>query len=211
MKGRFQIMHKYKIIIIAILILCFMLPGCQQTTPVNIQEPDIVQIRSICDLATLECYYHNVAKSTKAADSWFQKDRKQWIEYTGIAKIGIDMNEVKMEISENNVRVTLPNAKILVIDVYEIDEKSFITSEDGLIKNKITADDQTAAIKDAQNKMEEQVRNNTSLFDNAQIKAKKLIENYIRQLGEISNIQYNITWVLDDTTTIITTDTTEIE
>ena len=27
--------------------------------------PDISQIRSICELATLECYYHNVAKSIK--------------------------------------------------------------------------------------------------------------------------------------------------
>lgn len=31
----------------------------------NVDVPEISQIHSICELATTECYYHNVAKSEK--------------------------------------------------------------------------------------------------------------------------------------------------
>ena len=31
-----------------------------------VNKPALSQIRSICELATLECYYHNVEKSAKA-------------------------------------------------------------------------------------------------------------------------------------------------
>ena len=32
---------------------------------VKVPVPDLGRVQSICELATLECYYHNVAKSTK--------------------------------------------------------------------------------------------------------------------------------------------------
>lgn len=189
-----------KLLIVTALIFCFMLSGCKQNNNVIVKEPDITQIRSICNLATLECYYHNVAKSKKAADSWFKKDREFWIEYTGIAKIGIDMSKVNMEISGNNITVTLPNAELLDIDIYENDlnGESYIKSADGWVKNKITADDQTAAINSAQIEMSENVKSNKSLLLNAQDRAKELIGNYIKKLGEISNIEYQIKWVYEN-------------
>lgn len=65
-------MKKY----IAILIVCIMslsLCACangagqaeKTETENTVSKPELSQIRSICELATLECYYHNVAKSTK--------------------------------------------------------------------------------------------------------------------------------------------------
>lgn len=200
MKGVTGIMKKIKLLIVTTLIFCFILSGCKQNNNVIVKEPDITQIRSICNLATLECYYHNVAKSKKVADSWFKKDREFWIEYTGIAKIGIDMSKVNMEISGNNITVTLPNAELLDIDIRENDlnEESYIKSADGWIRNKITADDQTAAINSAQIEMSESVKSNKSLLLNAQDRAKELIENYIKKLGEISNIEYQIKWVYED-------------
>lgn len=194
-------MKKTNLLITTILIFCFILSGCKQSNNVIVKEPDITQIRSLCNLATLKCYYHNVAKSKKTADSWFKKDREFWIEYTGIAKIGIDMSKVKMEISGNNIAVTLPNAELLDIDICENDLSgdSFKKSADGWIKNKITADDQTAAIYSAQTEMVENVKNNRSLLINAQYRAKKLIENYIKNLGEISDIEYQIKWIYADT------------
>ena len=69
-----------KIITLAVLtMLATLVCGCQgkQTVETNvtesveqkndIKEPDLSQVRSICKLATLECYYHNVAKSNKEA------------------------------------------------------------------------------------------------------------------------------------------------
>ncbi len=195
-----SIMKKLNKIIITTLVFCFLLAGCKQNDDIIVKEPDVTQIRSICNLATLECYYHNVAKSEKTADSWFKKDREFWIEYTGIAKIGIDMSKVNMEINGDSIIVAIPNAELLDIDICENDlnEESYIKSADGWIKNKITADDQTSAINSAQIEMSESVKNNKSLLLNAQGRAQELIENYIKKCGEISGIQYKIEWKYDE-------------
>lgn len=182
--------------------------SCYKKVDNNVKEPDISQIRSICNLATLECYYHNVAKSEKEAGSGIshigEEDRKFWIEYTGIAKIGIDMSKVDMKIEGDKITVFMPNAELLSIDIYDNDlnEKSYIISDDSWFNsNKITADDQSFAINNAQSKMAESVENNSSLLLNAQRRAQKLIENYIVQLGQLSNIEYKVEWVYENSST----------
>ena len=191
------------LICLGIILLCC---ACSKKEP-QIQ-PQETQMRSICELATLECYYHNVAKSEKKAGSGIshlgEVDRKFWIEYTGIAKIGIDMSKVDMKIEGEKVTVFIPNAKLLSIDISETDlnEKSYITSGDSWFNNnKITADDQTSAINNAQSTMAESVKNNSSLLLSAQSRAQELIENYIVQLGQLSNIEYKIEWVYENNST----------
>ena len=193
-------MRRISSFLLSVLLIC-LLSGCSNKANLPQKEPDITQIRSICNLATLECYYHNVAKSDKKAGSGIfhigELDRKFWIEYTGIAKIGIDMSKVNMEIEGNNVTVFIPNAKLLSIDISESDlnEDSYISSGDSWFNtNKITAEDQTEAINNAQATMAESVKNNTALLMSAQTRAQELIENYIKQLGQLSNIEYNIQW-----------------
>ncbi|MCI7130403.1 MAG: DUF4230 domain-containing protein [Lachnospiraceae bacterium] len=186
-------------------ILTVVSAGCGKQEPVQIPEPQIEQVRSICNLATVQCYYHNVAKSEKKAEKGIthlgEKDRKFWIEYTGIANLGIDVAEVQMNVDGTEVEVTLPEAKLLniSIDRETLNEASYISSADGLNKNEITADDQTEAIHLAQQKMEETVSSNTTLLLNAQNRAKKLIENYIVQLGEATGVEYHITWIYSET------------
>ena len=65
--------------------------------------------------------------------------------------------------------------------------------------NKITAEDQTAAIENAQKEMEESVKANSALLLRAQNRAKELIKNYIDCLGEISGVEYEIKWVYANT------------
>lgn len=160
----------------------------------------MMQIRNICELATLECYYHNVAKSVKKAGTGIshigEKDRTFWIEYTGIAKLGIDMSELLMEVDGTTIYITLPPAKItsITIDKSTLTEESYIIEGDGINSNKITAKDQTDAIDNAQSEMEKSVYANTSLLLNAQDRAKVLIENYIRELGKAVSIDYTIVW-----------------
>lgn len=166
------------------------------------KQPDITQIRTICNLATLETYYHNVAKCDKKAQSGithlFEKDRELWIEYTGTAKIGIDMSKVDMKIDGENITVVMPNAKLLSIDIGEINKESYIYSDDNWVnKNEFTPEEETTAINTAQNKMEESVKNNSQLLLTAQTRAQDLIEQYINQLGEISGIPYQIKWVYE--------------
>ena len=195
--------------------LTVVLTGCGKQETVQMPEPKIEQVRSICNLATVQCYYHNVAKSEKKAEKGLthlgEKDRKFWIEYTGIANLGIDVAEVQMNVDGTEIEVTLPEAKLLniSIDRKTLNEDSYISSADGLNKNEITAEDQTAAINQAQQEMQKTVAANTTLLLNAQNRAKKLIENYIVQLGEAAGVEYHITWKYSETSkeTVDTIDT----
>ena len=145
-------------ILVMVLAVCAMC-GCS-TNQENVKEPDIMQIKNICNLATLECYYHNVAKSIKEPEAGIthvgERERTFWIEYTGKVRLGIDMSKVTMNIKGSDVEVTLPEAKVLSssIDKKTLDENSYISSEDGWNKNLITATDQTKAIDEAQKGME---------------------------------------------------------
>ena len=192
-------------LLIVVVFFIGMLSGCSGSPTPAAEEPDIMQIRSICNLATLECYYHNVAKSIKEAGSgishWGEKDRKFWIEYTGSAKIGIDMSKVSMRIEGNNITISMPNAKLLSIDIEELTQDSYIISDDGWNKNKITAEDQTAAINAAQAVMKKSVESNSALLLNAQNRAKNLIETYINKMGELSGVSYTIQWEYKDSST----------
>lgn len=151
-------------------------------------------IRAICELATLECYYNNVAKYEKEHDNIFQKDRKMWIEYEGKATLGIQMSEVAIEIRGEIVSITMPKAEILSTD-YNLNYDSYITSTDGwLIKNKITTEEQESAVKAAQDAMVQSILSNEGLLLKAEDRAKELIENYILQLCEATNQEYIIKW-----------------
>ncbi len=176
---------------VSILTLC----ACakEETVPV-LKEEDI---RAVCELSTLECYYNNVAKIEKKASNWFQKDRKVWIEYEGIARIGVDMSEMTISVVGNTITMTMPKAKILSIKPNEkkLTEDSYVCSADGwLIKNPITVDDQKMAITKGQEEMTSAVQNNKGLFERAERRAKALIENYIKQMSERIGQEYTITW-----------------
>ena len=186
-----------KRLLAAILIIgsIFTLCACaeEETVPV-LKEEDI---RAVCELATLECYYNNVAKIEKKASNIFQKDRKMWIEYEGVARIGIDMREMTISITGNTITMTMPKAKILSIkpNKEKLNEDSYVSSADGwLIKNPVTVEEQEDAIAKGQQEMETAVINNAGLFERAESRAKKLIENFIAQMGEIIGQEYTIIW-----------------
>ena len=162
-----------------------------------IREPDLTQIRSICKLATLECYYHNVAKSTKAAGSGLmhlgESDRKFWTEYNGIVKIGVDMSKGTIDVDGTDVTVYMPNAEIISIKLDSESIQDPITDHDSFLNsNPIDSDDVTGAIDDAQSQIRASIENDSSLLASAQERAEKLIENYIDQLGEASDVKFNL-------------------
>ena len=184
------------------ILLISLLSGCGKSEDKEAEkstEPDIMQVRSICKLATVECYYHNVAKSEKPAGTgiWHfgEKDRQFWIEYTGTVKLGIDMSKVQMKVNGTDVTVTIPEAEVQQVNVDDsYNSDSYIFSEDGINKNEITAEDATGAVENARNEMIKTAEENTALLVNAQERAKKMIENYIMQLGETTGTEYQITW-----------------
>lgn len=210
---------KNKLILVAITcIFSFMvLYGCSKDDESRISEaeklqeseevsnkniPDISQVREICELATLECYYHNVAKSTKEKGSGLshigEKERKFWVEYNGVVKLGIETSKVNMIRDGNKIIITVPKAKVLGMSDYSFVEDNYISSDDGLNKNKITAEDQTKALADANEQIRQLFSNDEALLARAQTRAKELIENYINQLNEMSKTDYEIEWIYED-------------
>lgn len=191
-----------KIIALAMsLVMCFVLTSCnsgnESSVPEKIPEPEITKMRSICELATMECYYHNVAKFyEEKAESflWFTKDKHFWIEYAGVVTIGIDASLVNVMVEDEKVTITMPPAKVLgcKVDETTLDHRSVIVANGSAA---VTAEDQTAAFKEAQREMQDVASNDMMLLKNAQQRAQKLIEDYVVNLGKMVGKEYYVTWL----------------
>jgi len=177
--------------------------GTQQTEPINPEpkmEPKIAQMKSICELAVMECYYHNVAKF-KEEDAegilFWKKDKHFWIEYSGIVKLGIDASLVSMNINGNQISITIPEAKVLgcKVDSASLNADSYIVDSDSAA---ISAEDEVKAFDDAQNQLMQSASNDKTLLAGAQQQAQTLLEGYITNIGNAIGKEYSIQWVYLD-------------
>ena len=165
-------------------------------------KPDLVQIRSMCELATIKCYYNNVLRSDKLKGTgmshWAEDNRRFWIEYSGNVFIGIDMSEINMEIDGDIVTITIPPAKVLDIkNNFYSDDNIIQNNDNGWKKNPLKASDISNAINQANEQLIEEYNNNSQILVTAQNRAKLLIENYILQIGTATNVDYEINWVYE--------------
>lgn len=170
--------------------------GEKESKEIKIQ-PQVPQMKSICELATMDCYYHTVAKY-KEEDAtgklWWKKDRRFWVEYAGVVTIGIDTSFVNIQVEEDQVTITLPPAKVLECKVDEntLTEASFIVEKGSA---KVEAEHQTEAFKEAQEKMQQSASEDTVLLANAQQRAQKLLEDYVNNIGDCVGKEYKIKWI----------------
>ncbi|MBP1918191.1 DUF4230 domain-containing protein [Youngiibacter multivorans] len=164
----------------------------QKEATLKLQES---QMKSIAQLATMECYYHNVAKFKEDAGGIFpwNKDKHFWIEYSGSVKIGIDASLVKIDIDDDIIKIQIPEAKVLSYEANQetITEDSFIVAEDSA---KITAEDETKAFEEAQKNMVLEVSRDSTLMASAQQRAQKIIEEYIDSIGKAVGREYRVEW-----------------
>lgn len=169
------------------------------------EEPSLGQIRHICELATVKCQYHNIAKSIKTPGKGFwnigKKERKFWIEYEGTVEVSYDADRIEMRLEGDAVHITLPEPDLhtaILPDSWSPD--SYYISKDNLFfqKNPITAEDQEQAVANAQRTMENQVRKTSTILQTAETQAMELIENYIHQIGEITGRSWTIFWEKPD-------------
>ena len=121
-------------------------------------EISISDMRAVCELATMECYYHNTAKldSEKKVLFW-NTSKKLWIEYSGIVKLGIDVSRVDMKVDGNVVTIAMPEAEVLSCDVDEtsLTKDSFYSETKGLGSGKVGAEEQSQAFEAAQKEFSE--------------------------------------------------------
>lgn len=194
-----------KRIIAILLMLVSLLSLCacgNSSVPPATEEPQITQMRTICELATMDCYYHNVAKyyekdAEKGILGLGKKDKKFWVEYSGEVTIGLDATLVALQVSGDQVTITIPPAKVLGAKVYSdsLTTDSYIIDKDSA---DITAEDQTRVFENAQADMLAQASNDHLLLFNAQQRAQMLLEDYVTNIGNAIGVTYQINWIYLD-------------
>jgi len=179
------------------LIVSFTFVSCRDTETNQMEiKPQASQMKAICELAVMECYYHNVVKYKieDAEGIWFwKKDKHFWIEYTGTVKLGIDTSKVSVEVKDDFITITIPEAKVLSqkVDADSLTKESFIVDKNSA---KIRAEDETKAFSEAQEKMVLAASADTTLLASAQQRAKMLLEEYILNIGKVVGKEYSIEW-----------------
>ena len=153
--------------------------ACGQKEEAPTVEPDVAEMRAICELSTMDCYYHNVAKYfEKDAQKGFlgigKKDKRFWIEYSGVVQMGIDASLVKIEVEDMRVTITIPEAKVLkcTVDSESLSQNSYIVDENSA---KVKAADEGLAVSEAERQLEETAAKDKTLLANAQQRSKSLL------------------------------------
>lgn len=197
-------------ITVTIVIVCCILfyPIHPQTitvepTPISMVDFDYSAINTICELATLRSFYHNVVEWEIDPPWYFQYGiaqigrKKFWIEYSGTVTIGIDASQISVSSPslEGVIEVYIPDAKILSV---EADEHSLSKpiSETGWFTS-ITGSDEAEAFTEAQKEMRETATKDQVLLLRAKNNAKKLIEQYILNTAKLSEQNYKIKWLIN--------------
>lgn len=189
---------KKSLILLLALVLAIMCTACTTDEAANVDmEPQVSQMKSICELAVMKCYYHNVAKYHEEDASgilWWQRDKHFWVEYSGVVTLGVDVSLVSMEIDGNTVTVTMPEAEVqgCTVDSDSLTADSFIVAKDSA---SIVAEDEIAAFSEAQARLREAAANDRPLLAEAQQRAKSLIEDYVSNIGRAVGTEYLIQWI----------------
>ena len=192
-------MRKIAVVLLAVMMM-YIGTSCGNVTSTKTVEPRTSEVQSICELAVMECYYHNVAKFLeKDAEVTFfwKKDKHFWVEYSGTVKLGVDVSKVKLAVNGTDVTIEIPEAKVLNshVDSASLTKDSYIVAQDSVAS---TADDETMAFKQAQEQLEEAAASDKTLLAMAQNRAQKLLEDYVNNIGDAVGKKYTIQWVYLD-------------
>lgn len=206
MKNKSSYIAAAACLIVFLVLLLF--PYKPKATRVNLSEYS--SVNSICELATLKSFYHNVAIYEKEPEGgnkivndilfwpfggYTKVGYKQfWMEYSGIVETGIDANQITISEPDSNgiVNVYIPEAKVL--SVYA-DENSLTEplSENGWFTT-ISGKEKTEAFSAAQSAMRQEAENDQVLLRRSKENAKVLIEKYIINTGNEMGLDLTINW-----------------
>ena len=162
--------------------------ACGQKEEAPTVEPDVAEMRAICELSTMDCYYHNVAKYfEKDAQKGFwgigKKDKHFWVEYSGVVRMGIDASLVNIKVEDTLVTITIPEAKVLkcTVDSDSLSQDSYIVDTDSA---KVKAADEVLNFAEAQRQLEETAAKDKTLLAESQKPAERVHQQHRRSRGE---------------------------
>lgn len=174
--------------------LLLLTTACGKAEAPVLPVPQEEQMKAICQLAVLECDYHNLAKFEQKDASkflWMPKDKRFWVEYSATAVLGIDADQVSMELQGDVVSITLPRARVLNCEVNgdSLSPDSYIVDKDSA---SVTAEDEVRAFKEAQNHLQQTVEADSDMLDLAQTRVEELLKNYVNSLAKATGTEYRV-------------------
>lgn len=174
--------------------LLLLTTACGKAEEPALPLPQEEQVKTICQLAVLECDYHNLAKFEQKDASkflWMTKDKRFWVEYSATTVLGIDADQVSMELQGDVVNITLPKAQVLDCKV-----NGDSLSPDSYIVDKasapVTAEDEVYAFQEAQDGLQKTVEADNNMMNLAQKRAEELLRNYVNSLAKATGTEYQV-------------------
>lgn len=187
-------MKKQSVAAACVTALLLLTTACGKAEEPALPLPQEEQVKTICQLAVLECEYHNLAKFEQKDASkflWMTKDKRFWVEYSATAVLGIDVNQVSMELQGDVVNITLPKAQVLDCEV-----NGDSLSPDSYIVDKasapVTAEDEVYAFQEAQDGLQKTVEADNNMMNLAQKRAEELLRNYVNSLAKATGTEYQV-------------------
>ena len=107
------------------------------------------------------------------------------------AVLGIDADQVSMELQGDVVSITLPRARVLNCKVNgdSLSKDSYIVDKDSA---PVTAQDEVAAFQDAQDGLQKTVEADNNMMNLAQKRAEELLRNYVNSLAKATGTEYQV-------------------
>lgn len=166
------------------------------------QTVEFSNVEAVCELATLECYYHNVIEKENHPDNWWNKlwkEKKYFLEYEGIVKMGVDFKKVKIDQPDKKgvVRIYVPEAKVFNEDEVTAKTIGELVSEKGVFV-KITTEEQAKLLAEAQENMKKNAAEDKVLLGEAHENAKALLEQYVVNIGDLLGKKFTVKWVAEN-------------
>ncbi len=191
--------YKLVVVLVVILIIALLLP---KRLPSIFESSSLTKIEKICELATVEAYYHNVADETKPASSKIGEIlgsigyKRYWVEYDAIIRYGIDAKKVKIEAPNimNEVKVHIPKAEVLGEPVVITELVQDPITDTGFLTT-VTPEDKNLALENSINKLKEESNKDTENLNLAYERAKNFFENYIKNAGKETGVEYKVIFV----------------
>lgn len=187
-------MKKQSVAAACVTALLLLTTACGKAEAPVLPVPQEGQVKAICQLAVLECDYHNLAKFEQKDASkflWMTKDKRFWVEYSATVVLGIDVNQVSMELQGDVVNITLPKAQVLDCKV-----NGDSLSKDSYIVDKasapVTAEDEVYAFQEAQDGLQKTVEADNNMMNLAQKRAEELLRNYVNSLAKATGTEYQV-------------------
>lgn len=162
--------------------------------------PDFSGIKDVAELSALECYYHNVVKYHRDSDGWLfglvnVGEKNMWFEYDGVVEMGLNIDQVKISEPDANgvVTITIPQVEILGHPDIDTESMTDPIEANGLFTT-LTADERNQALADAQANLLEMASNDEHSKLQAKERAKSLLEQYVKNVGEAIGKIYTVRW-----------------